>query len=136
MEEYAALYSAQGAVIGRAPRFRVPMENLRHGAIGVAVFNPQGRLDVHQRIWSKILHAGLFDFSAGGNPGRGGPVRVRRREAAEELGALGELASLGEAGCADAHAGYCAFRCWMIAPGPLELHAEQVLGAEWMEVSE
>lgn len=137
MEEQVALYSGQGAVIGRAPRSRVRTENLRHGATGIVVFNPQGQVYVHQRTWSKDLYPGLFDFTAGGVIQAGeDPFDSARREAAEELGVRGELVSLGEADYADAHARYRAFRYWTIAPGPLELQAAEVLGGEWMEVSE
>lgn len=137
MEEQAALYSEQGTVIGRAPRSRVRTENLRHGATGIVVFNPQGQVYVHQRTWSKDLYPGLFDFTAGGVIQAGeDPFESARREAAEELGVRGELVSLGEADYADAHTRYRAFRYWTIAPGPLELQAEEVLGGEWLEVSE
>lgn len=137
MEEQAALYSERGTVIGRAPRSRVRAENLRHGATGIVVFNPQGRIYVHQRTLSKDLYPGLFDFTAGGVIQAGeDPFESARREAAEELGVRGELVSLGEADFADEHARYRAFRYWMIANGPLKLQAEEVLGGEWLEVSE
>ncbi len=137
MEEIAALYNEQGEIIGSAPRSRVRAENLRHGATGIVVFNPQGQIYVHQRTWIKDVYPGLFDFSAGGVIQAGeDPLVSAQREAEEELGVHGELVSLGEANYQDESTQYHAFCFWVIATEPLQLQPEEVIDGRWVEVSD
>lgn len=134
MEEQAALFDEHGQVIGQAPRSRVRAENLRHGATGILVFNPQGEVFVHQRTMSKDVYPGLLDFTAGGVIQAGeDPDESARREAQEELGIDSELVRLEPANYADAHTQYRAFRYWTVARGQLRLQAEEVASGRWME---
>ncbi|MGH3652223.1 NUDIX domain-containing protein [Glutamicibacter sp.] len=137
MEEQAALFDERGREIGQAPRSRVRAENLRHGATGILVFNPEGEVFVHQRTMTKDVYPGLLDFAAGGVIQAGeDPDASARREAQEELGIDSDLVPLDQSNYADAHTRYRAFRYWTIACGELSLQADEVASGRWMEQSE
>ena len=136
-DETVALYDDAGRPCGSAPRSRMRAENLRHGATGVVVLDPAGRVFVHRRTTTKDVYPGRYDFAAGGVLLAGeDPLAAARREAAEELGVTSELVPLGEADYADEHARYHAFLYVTTWDGPLRLQPEEVASGEWLAVDE
>lgn len=136
-EEIVALYGPGGVEVGSAPRSRVRAKNLHHGATAAVVFDPTGRIFVHQRTWTKDLFPGLYDFAAGGvlNAGEA-PDAAAVREAHEELGITTALVKIGEADYSDAHTSYRAFLYWTVSDEPLRLQPEEVQGGDWMTRAE
>lgn len=133
MDEIVALYGPDGRETGSAPRSRVRAENLRHGATGVVLFRPDGRLFVHQRTDTKDVYPGRWDATAGGvmEPGET-PLAAAERELAEELGVKAPLVWIGEADYADANTSYRAFLFWAVTEQEPRLQPEEVQAGVWM----
>lgn len=133
MDEIVALYDSSGRESGSAPRSRVRAENLHHGATAVVVFDPAGRIFVHQRTTTKDLYPGLYDFAAGGvlRPGEV-PAEAAARELEEELGVTTPLAPIREADYADARTSYRGFAFWTVTGQTPRLQPEEVASGGWM----
>lgn len=85
--ELVDVVDADDRVIATVPRRTMRVENLRHRAVGIAVFAGDGRLLVHRRAEHKDVWPGRWDVCAGGVVGAGESYAdAARRELAEELG--------------------------------------------------
>ena len=134
-DEVVALYDDGGRPAGAAPRTVVRAQNLRHGATGVIVRDPWGRVYVHRRTHTKDVYPSRWDFSAGGVLLEGeDPLVGARRELAEELGVTSEPVPLGEADYADDHTSYRAFLYVTTWDGPITPQPEEVAYGAWLSV--
>jgi aminoglycoside phosphotransferase (APT) family kinase protein/8-oxo-dGTP pyrophosphatase MutT (NUDIX family) len=134
-EEVVALYDDGGRPTGAAPRSVVRAQNLRHGATGVIVRDPWGRVYVHRRTHTKDVYPSRWDFSAGGVLLAGeDPLVGARRELAEELGVTSEPVPLGEADYADEHTSYRAFLYVTTWDGPITPQPEEVAYGAWLSI--
>jgi 8-oxo-dGTP pyrophosphatase MutT (NUDIX family) len=90
-EEPVAVFDADGAVIGVAPRGVVYRDRIWHGATGVLLRSGDGeRVYLHRRSPDKLVYPGTHDCWAGGVIGPGEtPVGAATRELHEELGVAG-----------------------------------------------
>lgn len=80
----------QDRVIGRATRRDVHAKRLRHRAIHVFIFGPDGRIFLQKRSLAKDVAAGLWDSSCSGHVDSGeGYDQACVRELGEELGLTG-----------------------------------------------
>ncbi len=69
------------------PRYQIHASGLRHRAVHILVFNPQGDLFLQKRSMKKDLNKGLWDTSAAGHVETGeNYLSTALREAEEELG--------------------------------------------------
>lgn len=136
--EAVDLYSPGGQVIGVAPRSEVRRRNLWHGATGVVVRDPAGRIYVHRRSATKDVYPGRFDFTAGGVLQAGEePTASAVRELAEELGVTGvELVPLGTGTYADDATSYVAFLYQCTYDGPITHADGEVAWGDWLTVEE
>lgn len=132
------LFDEHNRPAGTAPRSRVRAENLRHGATGVVVRDPLGRIYVHRRTDSKDVYPGLHDCCAGGVMLAGeDPDDSARREIAEELGVTGgDLHRIGVSQYADAYTRYVAFQYEITYDGPIRWQPEEVAWGTWMALDE
>ena len=97
-EEEFEIFSADGTLLGRAPRSRVHREGLWHKSAQVFLFDGTGRLYLQRRVDHKDVCGGLWDQSAAEHltPGESF-IAAAHRGLAEELGVRGvELTALGE----------------------------------------
>ena len=86
-DEWFDVVDANDVVIGEATRAVVHATGLRHRAVHVLVFRPDGRLYVQQRAFTKDNSPGLWDTSAAGHLERGEDyLAAALRELEEELG--------------------------------------------------
>lgn len=77
-------------VIGQAPRGEAYARSLRHRCAFILATDPQGRVFVHRRTTTKLVHPGLYDMFVGGVVGAGESYdEAALREAEEELGVSG-----------------------------------------------
>lgn len=89
--ELVDLVDSDNRIVGQADRSTVRSQNLLHRGVGILVQNRSGQVYVHQRTSTKDVFPGLFDMFVGGVVGSGEEYLVAaRREAEEELGAVGE----------------------------------------------
>ena len=132
-EEVVALYDDGGRPHGSAPRADMRAQNLRHGATGVVVRDPYGRIYVHRRTPTKDVYPAHWDFTAGGVLLAGeDPHEGAVRELAEELGVTSPIVPLGEADYADQHTTYHAFRYETTWDGPITPQPEEVAYGAWL----
>jgi 8-oxo-dGTP pyrophosphatase MutT (NUDIX family) len=138
MSEMVALLDPDddsGRAVGVAPRERVRAENLPHGATGVIVRRPDGRVLVHRRSPDKDLWPGLLDVACGGVLVAGEePEAGARRELAEEVGIDDPglaLRSLGRAWYRDESTWYLAHRYEVVWDGPVRFVDGEVTEAWW-----
>lgn len=131
-----ALFDSGGAVCGSARRVRVRAENLRHGATGVLVYHPSGRVYVHRRTATKDVYPGLRDFCCGGVLLAGEePDDGAAREAFEELGVHGvPLRRLGVRQYEDPTTRFVCFQYECVYGGDIVWQPEEVESGGWMTV--
>jgi isopentenyldiphosphate isomerase len=87
-EEWFDLVTADGKVIGKAPRSAVHGNpDLLHPVVHVHIFNHDGQLFLQKRSRNKDVQPGKWDTAVGGHIQSGEDLRAALyREAAEELG--------------------------------------------------
>ena len=91
-EEWFDLVDAEDRVTGRATRGEVHVNNLRHRAVHLFVFNQAGELFLQKRSPWKDRHPGVWDSSASGHVDSGEDYDAAAvRELREELGAEGTV---------------------------------------------
>ena len=84
-------------VMGPEPRDFVHVNNLRHRAVHILLFNAHGELFLQKRSPWKDLNPGLWDSSAAGHVDAGEDyAEAAGRELGEELGVQAELERLGK----------------------------------------
>ena len=90
-EEWFDVVDENDVVIGEAARALVHATGLRHRAVHVLVYRPDGCLYVQRRSYSKDSSPGLWDTSAAGHLNRGEDyLAAALRELEEELGVQAE----------------------------------------------
>ena len=86
-EEMFCVVDAQDRVIGSGSRDLVHVNNLRHRAIHVLIFNQRGEVFLQKRSIWKDTHAGRWDSSTAGHVDAGESYEeAARRELREEIG--------------------------------------------------
>lgn len=74
-------------VVGQAPRSEAHAKKLRHRAVHVLIFNPDGELFMQKRSMSKDTWPGAWDSSCSGHVDSGEDyLEAAQRELMEELG--------------------------------------------------
>ena len=138
MSELVALLDPDdesGRPVGAAPRERVRAENLPHGATGVLVRRPDGRVLVHRRASDKDLWPGLLDVACGGVLVAGEePEAGARRELAEEVGIDDPglaLQPLGRAWYRDESTWHLAHLYEVVWDGPVRFVDGEIIEAWW-----
>jgi 16S rRNA (adenine1518-N6/adenine1519-N6)-dimethyltransferase len=87
-------------LLGEAPRGEVHGNNLRHRAVHLFIFNPQGELFLQKRSRRKDRHPLLWDSSAAGHVEAGEDYdETAARELEEELGVRAELTRVVKLPC-------------------------------------
>ena len=87
MKEVLDVIDVNDNVIGQAERGECHKNFLRHRAVQIFVFDPQGRIFVQKRSRKKDVFPGLFEASCSGHVQAGEAYRqAAARELAEELG--------------------------------------------------
>ena len=135
--EWVDLVDRDNQVVGQAQRHQVRSQNLLHRGIAVWVENSQGQVYVHQRTASKDLFPSLFDMFVGGVVGAGESYEVAAaREAAEELGAAGELEFRFDYLYEGPH-NFSWIRAYrMLWDGPIRHQPEEIQWGRWMPIAE
>lgn len=138
-EELFDVVNERDEVIGVAPRAQVHAEGLRHRAAHVLVFNPEGRLFVQRRSFSKDNSPGCWDTSAAGHLDAGEDYHAAAlRELGEELGVAPDapLEPLFrfEAGADTGQEFVWVYRA--IVSAPLNLEPAEIIDGRWCELAE
>jgi 8-oxo-dGTP pyrophosphatase MutT (NUDIX family) len=138
-DEQVAVFDADGAVTGAAPRGLVYRDRLWHGSTGVLLRSADGsRLYWHRRADDKLIYPGLHDCWAGGVIGPGeSPDGAAARELAEELGVSGAPLVPIERFAYDGPDMRChVFTYEAFWDGPVRHQPEEVVWGEWVTVDE
>jgi 8-oxo-dGTP pyrophosphatase MutT (NUDIX family) len=137
-DEIVSLVDRCGAVVGRAPRWRVRRDNLMHAATAVLLRDPDGRIYVHRRSAEKDWRPSAYDAAAGGIVHHGEPPLMSAgRELAEELGVSGTLLRpLGRSVYED-DTTRCVEHCFDTTYDGVVTHADgEVVEGTWMTLAE
>lgn len=135
-EEWFDVVDEQDRPVGRERREHVHAERLRHRAVHVWVFGPDGRVLVQKRSALKDRHPLVWDSSASGHVEAGESYEASAvRETAEELGLdpVPELKLVGKVeACAETEQ---EFVCLYVTqhPGPFVCPVAEIERVEWME---
>ena len=98
--EMLCVVDANDCVIGSASRQEVHVNNLRHRAIHVLIFNQHGEVFLQKRSIWKDTHPGKWDSSAAGHVDAGESYEeAARRELREEIGIECALDKIGTLQC-------------------------------------
>lgn len=90
--EYLILVDARNRAVGRAEKWAVHREGLRHRAFSIFLVDERGRLLLQRRSRAKYHSAGLWANSCCGHPRPGErTLAAARRRLGEELGATASL---------------------------------------------
>lgn len=141
-DEIIAVFDAEGAVVGAAPRGVVYRDGLWHGATGVLLRSGDGtRVFLHRRTPSKLVFPGRYDCWAGGVIGPDEPPEVAaRRELAEELGIAAPLVPIERFRFDDTairtHVFTYEARWDPEHDGPLRLQPEEIAWGGWVTLDE
>ena len=102
-EEMFCVVDAHDCVIGAKSREYVHVNNLRHRAIHVLVFNLRGEIFLQRRSIWKDMHPGRWDSSTSGHVAPGESYeQAAHRELCEEIGIDCQLESVGKLPCSAA----------------------------------
>jgi 16S rRNA (adenine1518-N6/adenine1519-N6)-dimethyltransferase len=102
-EEMFCVVDAQDRVIGSESRDLVHVNNLRHRAIHVLIFNQRGELFIQKRSIWKDTHPGKWDSSTAGHVDAGESYEESaRRELREEIGIECPVEKIGKLPCSAA----------------------------------
>lgn len=102
-EEMFDVVDENDRVLGPQPRASVHVNNLRHRAAHIVLFNAAGEILLQKRSIWKDRNPGLWDSSAAGHVDAGETyAEAARRELEEELGISCALESLGQIPCTEA----------------------------------
>lgn len=137
--EYFDVVDERDCVQGRLPRPEVHRLGLRHRAVHVLVFHPDGRIYLQRRSMNKDSAPGLWDSSAAGHVESGESYDACvLRELAEEIGLwltrvperLFKLEASPRTGME-----FCwVYRC--LATGPFQPDPEEIMEARWFGQAE
>jgi len=101
--EMFCLVDAHDCVIGAKSREYVHVNNLRHRAIHVLIFNLRGEIFLQRRSIWKDMHPGRWDSSTSGHVAPGESYeQAAHRELCEEIGIDCQLESVGKLPCSAA----------------------------------
>lgn len=135
-EEILDIVDAHDVIVGAATRDEIHRHGHRHRAVHVLVFDPDGRIYVQRRSWTKDCSPGRWDTSAAGHVDHGESyAAAARRELAEELGlapaepleSLFALAAAPATGNEFVHV-YRALARTAVVPDPVE-----IIDGRWLE---
>ena len=102
-EEMFCVVDAHDCVIGAKSREYVHVNNLRHRAIHVLIFNLRGEIFLQRRSIWKDMHPGRWDSSTSGHVAPGESYeQAAHRELCEEIGIDCQLESVGKLPCSAA----------------------------------
>jgi 16S rRNA (adenine1518-N6/adenine1519-N6)-dimethyltransferase len=102
-DEAFCVVDAQDRVVGSESRDLVHVNNLRHRAIHVLVFNKRGEAFLQKRSIWKDTHPGKWDSSAAGHVDAGESYEdAARRELREEIGIECPIQGIGKLPCSAA----------------------------------
>ncbi|MFK4148369.1 NUDIX hydrolase [Streptomyces sp. NPDC004065] len=89
-DEILDIVDENDRVVGQSPRGEAYAAGLRHRCAFIEVRDAQGRIFVHRRTPTKLVHPSLYDMFVGGVVGAGESYDdAALREAEEELGVSG-----------------------------------------------
>ena len=99
-EERFCIVDADDCVIGAESREYVHVNNLRHRAVHVLIFNLKGEVFLQKRSIWKDMHPGRWDSSTSGHVAPGESYeQAAHRELREEIGIDCQLAPIGKLPC-------------------------------------
>ena len=102
-EEMFCVVDSHDCVIGAKSREYVHVNNLRHRAIHVLIFNLRGEIFLQRRSIWKDMHPGRWDSSTSGHVAPGESYeQAAHRELCEEIGIDCQLESVGKLPCSAA----------------------------------
>jgi len=102
-EEMFCVVDAEDRVTGYESRERVHVNNLRHRAIHVLIFNQRGEVFLQKRSIWKDMHPGKWDSSTAGHVDAGESYEeAARRELREEIGIECAIEKIGKLPCSAA----------------------------------
>jgi 16S rRNA (adenine1518-N6/adenine1519-N6)-dimethyltransferase len=102
-EEMFCVVDAHDCVIGEESRDCVHVNNLRHRAVHVLIFNLEGEVFLQKRSIWKDMHPGRWDSSTSGHVAPGESYeQAAHRELREEIGIDCQLESIGKLPCSAA----------------------------------
>ncbi len=102
-EEIFCVVDAQDRVVGSESRARVHVNNLRHRAVHVLIFNRRGEVFLQKRSIWKDTQPGKWDSSAAGHVDAGESYEESaRRELREEIGIECAMERIGKLPCSAA----------------------------------
>ncbi|GIW40192.1 MAG: putative Nudix hydrolase [Candidatus Binatia bacterium] len=136
--EWVDVVDEEDRVVGRVSREEMRRRKLRHRAVYVFVFRPEGTVFVHRRTSTKDIYPGCYDVAVGGVVSSGESYdEAARRELAEELGVSGaELEPLfpfrysDELGAVNGMVYRCAWA------GPVRLQEAEIEWGGWLRPEE
>ncbi len=136
--ERVVIVDDDNMVVGSAPRHEMRTKRLPHRATFILVFDSNGRILVQKRTSTKDVYPGYYDLAAGGVVTDGESYdESALREAAEELGIRGVPLEHQLDFYYEDPGNRCFGRVYScVCEGPFELQHEEVVSAQFTELSE